>query len=865
MGYRYLINAVLIAVTVFVATVATTATHAEESARNRPFASEELQAAIMSFADNWASQIVEATALLVKRVTMPEVRLEADRFRHNAMAAAYHIAAGPYPGAALLDMLVLVTLNRMVWEEYWVPKVYGQLAADMVTMLRKLEGDIWALAAEVLTPTQRQELRDLLRAWRDKYPDKIGVSFIRFSDFGELGRKPSLEQARKAGGLLAPIKQATQAAEEIRLLGDRALYLLSRMVELVNSRANLTVQELLLTPDIAQFLADVTRVRQVSERYAALFEALPAQLTAQTRALLLTPDIAQFLADVTRVRQVSERYAALFEALPAQLTAQTRATINQTMAQVMRQTAAIIETTMQQVSAERHAAIEQAMGGITQERQGALEQLLEGVSAERRALLVGIEQVLDRGEWNAERWMTHVFVLLAALILVFFVVRLAYRYAADRPVGTPSRRWTACAGLGGIAVLIVVAALAYVQRSLPPRSAASDAEHAARVPVGTSTAPDAHVSQERTVERHDVAARGKGVGTGPDTAPAPPLRQASPIPVQQPSRIAKIKQQGRLTAAVQDDFNPFSFLDAHQQRVGFDVDLMREFARRWLGDADAVTLVPVTTDRRIPTLLEGNVDLIAAALTNTPARQQQIAFSHTYVQDGQRLLVPEHAEVNDMCDLQGKIIVVTRGSTAIDHVQAQARGCGFTAQLLSVASHAEAVVAVLKGEADAFSTHGLALERFATGRPLKVVGNPFSQEPYGVGLPKGDETLRRLVNLTLEAMYADGTLAAMYQKWFQDRVRPYPIPTFNKDTADPDLLALVTTNAPPVFAPVADAPPPSARYVVHQGDTLSRIAGSVYGDGSPQAWKRIYDANKAAIGADPSRLRIGMQLTIPNP
>jgi nucleoid-associated protein YgaU len=53
--------------------------------------------------------------------------------------------------------------------------------------------------------------------------------------------------------------------------------------------------------------------------------------------------------------------------------------------------------------------------------------------------------------------------------------------------------------------------------------------------------------------------------------------------------------------------------------------------------------------------------------------------------------------------------------------------------------------------------------------------------------------------------------------------------------------------------------------VVHKGDTLSRIAESVYGDMSPQAWQHIYNANKAAIGADPSRLRIGMQLTIPNP
>lgn len=82
-----------------------------------------------------------------------------------------------------------------------------------------------------------------------------------------------------------------------------------------------------------------------------------------------------------------------------------------------------------------------------------------------------------------------------AFILIFFVVRLAYRYAADRPVGTPSRRWAACAGLGVMALLIVMAALAYVQRDLPPMSTASDAEQVAPPPV--STAPDAHVSQPR--------------------------------------------------------------------------------------------------------------------------------------------------------------------------------------------------------------------------------------------------------------------------------------------------------------------------------------------------------------------------------
>ena len=263
----------------------------------------------------------------------------------------------PYPGPALLDTLVLVTLNRMVWEEYWMPKVYGQPAADLVATLRQLEGDIWDLAAKVLTPAQRQELRELLRAWRDKYPDKTGVSFVRFSDFGELGRKPSLEQARKAGGLLAPVKQAVQAADEIRILGERALYLVMRMQELMASRAEYTVQKLLTTPEIAQLLSDVTAFREVSNRYAELMEVLPAQLTEQTQA-----------------------------------------TIDQVMDQVTRQTVSIIENMMQQVSVERYATIEQAMSGIAQERQVALQQLLNGVSAERRELLVGIEQVLGQGE-----------------------------------------------------------------------------------------------------------------------------------------------------------------------------------------------------------------------------------------------------------------------------------------------------------------------------------------------------------------------------------------------------------------------------------------------------------------------------------
>lgn len=329
------------------------------------------------------------------------------------------------------------------------------------------------------------------------------------------------------------------------------------------------------------------------------------------------------------------------------------------------------------------------------------------------------------------------------------------------------------------------------------------------------------------------------------------------------SIIDRIEQQGRLRAAVYHDFAPFSFRDAHDNRVGFDVDLMRECARRWLGDPHAITLIPVQTGRRIPTLLEGKVDIIAAALTNTPTRQRDIAFSHTYFKDGQRLLVLADSAVADVCDLKGKRIVVTRGSTAVQNVQTAAKVCGFTAELVYVNAQSRAVEMVLKGEATAFSTDGIALERFAAGKPLKVVGNHFSDEPYGLGLAQDETDFLRLVNLTLEVMYADGTFAALYYKWFQDSLRPYPIPFVVTSTAEPTLLKLAHTDLSPLFPPVPEPAPRVREYAVKQGDTLSRLAGKFYGDVSPASWKRIYEANKAVIGPDPSKLRIGMRLRIP--
>ena len=114
----------------------------------------ELQSAVMSFADTFAQTIASTALELERTLQTPEARLKAANIRVYSVAAACEIAADAQPGVALLDMVVLVTLNRMVWEDYWQPEVFGQAAEDMVEALRKLEKGIWSIAARVLTPTQ---------------------------------------------------------------------------------------------------------------------------------------------------------------------------------------------------------------------------------------------------------------------------------------------------------------------------------------------------------------------------------------------------------------------------------------------------------------------------------------------------------------------------------------------------------------------------------------------------------------------------------------------------------------------------------------------------------------------------------------
>jgi len=110
----------------------------------------ELQAQVMAFADRYVALI----------------------------GAASSIAAGPDPDFALLDMVVMITMGRLIFEEHYMKK-YGNEFAPIVKRFRLTEKDIWQIAGRVLSKQQQKELMAMIRDWRRNHPEVITFSYIR--------------------------------------------------------------------------------------------------------------------------------------------------------------------------------------------------------------------------------------------------------------------------------------------------------------------------------------------------------------------------------------------------------------------------------------------------------------------------------------------------------------------------------------------------------------------------------------------------------------------------------------------------------------------------------------------------------------
>ncbi len=231
------------------------------------------------------------------------------------------------------------------------------------------------------------------------------------------------------------------------------------------------------------------------------------------------------------------------------------------------------------------------------------------------------------------------------------------------------------------------------------------------------------------------------------------------------SGLQAIKDRGMLVAGVKFDTPPFGFLDESNEPVGFDLDLVTKVAEK-IGVP--VEFTKVTSPTRIPLLVSGNVDLVAASMTHTIERDKAIDFSITYYTGGQALMVKSGSDIGSTGDLAGKTVAVQQGTTLEKNLAEAAPD----AELLAFKDYNSAWLALVQGRADALTGSLNILQGFAKDNSdYVIVGEMFSTEPFGMGVKQGDSELRDLVNETLQELWRSGEYQTIYAKWFGEEPR----------------------------------------------------------------------------------------------
>lgn len=228
--------------------------------------------------------------------------------------------------------------------------------------------------------------------------------------------------------------------------------------------------------------------------------------------------------------------------------------------------------------------------------------------------------------------------------------------------------------------------------------------------------------------------------------------------------IAKIKERGKLLVGVKYDTRLFGLKDPASGNVeGFDIDISKAIAKHILGDENAIELKEVTSKTRIPMLNNGEIDMVVATMTITEERKKEVDFSDVYFQAGQSLLVKKGSPITGLESVtKDTKILGSKGATSIKNIKEKVPGV----TVLEFDNYQDAFAALKAGQGDALTTDDAILYGMASQDDgYEVVGEPFTDEPYGIAAQKGNTDVVQAINDTLAELKSNGEYDAIYTKW----------------------------------------------------------------------------------------------------
>ena len=232
------------------------------------------------------------------------------------------------------------------------------------------------------------------------------------------------------------------------------------------------------------------------------------------------------------------------------------------------------------------------------------------------------------------------------------------------------------------------------------------------------------------------------------------------------STMATLQQEGTITVGTKFDQPLFGLRDPRTGEVeGFDVEIAKLVAQGIFGEdvEDKVTFVEAPSRVRETVITDGTVDMVVATYTINDTRKQTVGFAGPYYVAGQDIMVAaDNTDITGVDSLNGKRVCSVQGSTSLTNLRERAP----QAVVTEFDVYSKCADALGDGRVDAVTTDNVILVGLIANSngAYKLVGNPFTEEPYGIGVKKEDTEFRNFVNDRLEEIYASGEWADAYER-----------------------------------------------------------------------------------------------------
>ncbi|MEI7032544.1 glutamate ABC transporter substrate-binding protein [Streptomyces pratensis] len=239
---------------------------------------------------------------------------------------------------------------------------------------------------------------------------------------------------------------------------------------------------------------------------------------------------------------------------------------------------------------------------------------------------------------------------------------------------------------------------------------------------------------------------------------------------------SRARQRGHLVVGAKEDQPYLGEKDpATGVYSGFDIEIARMLAASIGFDPKTIRFRTIASANRETALQNGQIDYYVGTYTINDMRKKLVGFAGPYYLAGQGLLVRTDEDgIDGPQDLDGRTVCSAAGSTPYQRIDADFP----KALLVAYDTYSICVDNLLTYQVDAVTTDDAILLGFAAKAPeeMKVVGKAFSEEPYGIGVPRDDDALRTALNDALEANEKNGNWKKAFEATLGLSGAPAPTP-----------------------------------------------------------------------------------------